>query len=254
MTCRNCWNLTDTDDVGGVLVGTRGWTEVSLLTLDVRLDVHVILESVVLHQPFQTFIETQVQVDIRLDLDGSTVVSQIFWLISREVDREIISEWRHLELILLHLDDRDGDAHDGRPAEPVVPGVPPGGGQLTVERLLSRLGSSPSSHDLIVVNVGLSTAAVPSQSRSDQSVELPVPVPVHHHPVLPLAVLAAGGGEVVLLGLRPVTIAVLLEPLLPLLLGQDPGGVHPGGHAFLKTRTKCNASFKFRHIFHISSD
>ena len=160
MTCRNCWNLTD--DVGGVLVGTRGGTEVSLLTLDVRLDVHVILESVVLHQPFQTFIETQVQVDIRLDLDGSTVVSQIFWLISREVDREIISEWRHLELILLHLDDGDGDAHDGRSAEPVVPWVPASGGQVTVERLLSRLGSSPSSNNLVVVNVGLSTAAVPS--------------------------------------------------------------------------------------------
>ena len=120
-TCRNWWDLTD--DVAGVLVGTGGGTEVSLLTLDVWLHVHVILESVILHQSLQTFIETQVQINIWFDLDGGPVLCQVFWLITWKVNSEVISQWRHFKLLLLHLDDGHRDPHDRRPAQPVVPRV-----------------------------------------------------------------------------------------------------------------------------------
>ena len=62
----------------------------------------------------------------------------------------------------------------------------------------------------------------------------PVSVPVHGAEAeLGLAVLAVGGGH-----LRVVTrlarVAVLLEPLLALLLGQHPARVHARRHAFLQ--------------------
>ena len=70
-TCRNWWDLA----LAVGVVARPSWAEVLLVALDVWLDVHLVLEGVVLHQSFETFIETQVQINVWLNLDGGPVVS-----------------------------------------------------------------------------------------------------------------------------------------------------------------------------------
>ena len=107
------------------------------MTLDVRLDIRLVLERVASHQTLKTLIETEVEtVHVRLDLDGRRLVRQVLVGVALQVDvvEAVVPQGAHLKLLLLGLDHRHADSRQGvvsagvgRAAESVVAGITPGG-------------------------------------------------------------------------------------------------------------------------------